>query len=150
MKKKTRLSAIGIAAVLGITLIAVACSTPEKRTWNEGINIIPVPVQLTQQEGTFTLDKNTVIVCGSPDFAKTAAYLASKIKGSTGYELSVVNQPPNENYILLMKEDSVAHKEGYGLVSSPKGVEIVASTDDGAFFGMQTLLQLLPAEIESP
>ncbi len=44
---------------------------------------------------------------------------------------------------------SLIGKEGYTLESSPKGVVISANEPAGLFYGMQTLLQLLPAEIES-
>ena len=38
--------------------------------------------------------------------------------------------------------------EGYTLVSSSKGVVISANKPAGLFYGMQTLFQLLPKEIE--
>ena len=38
--------------------------------------------------------------------------------------------------------------EGYTLVSSPKGVVIAANKPAGLFYGLQTLYQLLPKEIE--
>ncbi len=41
-------------------------------------------------------------------------------------------------------------EEGYHLSVTAKGVAIKAKTGKGAFYGMQSFLQLLPAEVESP
>lgn len=150
MKKQLRLS--GAAALLcGATALAlVACSSPEHHSWNEGVNIIPVPAEMTLNEGTFTLNGQTAIACGVADFAPTTAYLATKVKASTGYDLQLVQEAPAENYIYFAMDTTITHPEGYTLISTAQGVTISASTPAGAFYGMQSLLQLLPAEIESP
>lgn len=135
-----------------ITLFSIACSPViEKKIYNQGINIIPVPMELTQSEGAFTLKKSTAIAVSSPDFAPVAAYLAAKIKGSTGYDLQIVQQSNPDNAIVLELDTRVpVGMEGYLLNSTPTGVVIRARTPQGIFYGVQTLLQLLPAEIESP
>lgn len=150
MKKQIRLSAIGIAAS-AFALTIAACSTPETKSWNQGINVIPVPVELTQNEGTFTLKNSTVIACEMADFAPATAYLAAKVKGSTGYDLKIELAAPASNYIRFVQDTvKVKDDEGYTLTSTDEGVVIAAAAPAGAFYGMQTLLQLLPAEIESP
>lgn len=149
MKKSIRLS--GFATLVGATLALgfASCSTPENKSWNEGVNVIPVPAEMTQGEGTFTLNKSTSIVCAVPEFAQATAYLAAKVKGSTGYDLKLAQTPPTDNYISFEQDSTIADEEGYTLISTPTGVAIAASAPAGAFYGMQTLLQLLPAEIES-
>lgn len=147
MKKNLRLWSL-----LAIAAATVACSSPEMKdhAYNKGINIIPVPVELTQTEGIFTLTGKTVISQGSAEFASVADFLAEKIKTSTGYNLKKVDSAPETGYIRFVQDATVADEEGYELVSTPDGVTITASTAAGAFYGMQSLLQLLPAEIESP
>ncbi len=135
------------ALVVALT-VTTACSAPETKPYNEGINIIPVPAKLTEGTGAFTLDKKTVIAAHA-DFAPTVEFLKNKLQGSTGYELATAEMAPASNYIAFVKDPAIA-AEGYTLQSTPEGVAISASTDAGAFFGMQTLLQLLPAEVESP
>lgn len=138
----------------GLLLAAtmVACSPKiEKKSYNEGINVIPVPVELTQNEGLFTLTANTTLVVTSPEAAQSAAYLAAKIKGSTGYDLTLVQEKPAANYIEIGVDPSLGlASEGYTLNSTQQGVTIAGQSAVGAFYGVQTLLQLLPAEIESP
>lgn len=139
--------------VVALLMIAVVAGAKQKGySYNRGINVIPVPKQLTiVSDGRFTVDSRTVIVVNSPNFASTAVYLASKIKISTGYDLSISDQMPQSNYIFLQLNTRVAAgMEGYTLNSSTSGVTIDARTPSGLFYGVQTLLQLLPAQIESP
>ena len=150
MKRQIRLSGIATLACATAALVLTACSAPEKRSWNEGINIIPVPAQMTQNEGSFTLNGSTVIACATPDFAQATALLASKVKTAAGYDLKVAQEAPAENYISFVVDSNIANKEGYTLTSTPQGVTIAAAAPAGAYYGAQTLLQLLPAEIESP
>ncbi|WP_071134208.1 family 20 glycosylhydrolase [Millionella massiliensis] len=149
MKRQVRLSGIATLACATAALVLTACSAPENRSWNEGINIIPVPAQMTQNEGSFTLNGSTVIACATPDFAQATALLASKVKTAAGYDLKVAQEAPAENYISFVVDSNIANKEGYTLTSTPQGVTIAAATPAGAYYGAQTLLQLLPAEIES-
>jgi hexosaminidase len=76
--------------------------------------------------------------------------LSQKLNLSTGF--SIKAQQGNVGSIQLnLNKVPVAliGKEGYTLVSSPNGVVITANAPAGLFYGMQTLLQLLPKEIES-
>lgn len=150
MKKQIRLSGIAAGACALFALGVVSCSAPETESWNEGINIIPVPAEMTCNEGAFTLDGKTAIACDEPDFAPATDYLAAKVKSSTGFDLKLVQVAPSDNYIYFVRDTTIANAEGYTFVSTPKGVTIAAAAPAGAFYGMQTLLQLFPAEIESP
>lgn len=138
--------------VVLLAFVCVAAGAKKKDySYNRGINVIPVPKQLTVvSDGRFTIDARTVIVVNSPEFASSVVYLASKIKNSTGYDLSVSDITPKSNYIFLQLNTRVAAgMEGYTLKSSTSGVTIDARTPSGLFYGVQTLLQLLPAQIES-
>ena len=140
-------------ALLSLAMVAVSCSAEiVHQPYNDGINVIPVPKQLSVTDSTkFTLTANTVVAISTPDFATPATYLTAKIQQSTGYALTVATETPETNYIALEinMRVPVGH-EGYTLSSSQNGVTIAARTPQGAFYGVQTLLQLLPAEIESP
>lgn len=133
-------------------LVMSGCSNKTvNMPYNEGINVIPMPVSLTENSGSFTLNGETTIYVGSPDFMPTANYLAAKIKGSTGYDLKISDNPTDNNAIRFeMNPRIAAGMEGYTLNVTDKGVTAESRTPQGAFYAMQTLLQLLPAEIESP
>ncbi len=149
MKKRTLL--LGALAALSM---AVSCKPEvQNKPYNAGVNIIPVPLELTQnaQEKPFTLDGSTKLVYSTPDFKVPADFFASKVARSTGFELETVEAAPASNFINLVLDTKVpVGPEGYLLSSKETGVTITARTPNGIFYGLQSLLQLLPAEIESP
>ena len=71
---KKLLATICAGAVLG--LMASCDDAPGKaKAYNQGINIIPTPVSLTQNEGNFKLNKNTKIYASTPVTTSTDSIL---------------------------------------------------------------------------
>lgn len=139
---------------VALALLVSSCGsaeTPVQKSYNEGINVTPVPLELKQNEGSFELSKNVVFAVNDPSLDKVASYFAAKIKNSTGYDLDIKTNVPSSNYVSInLDKDIAVNDEGYLLEVSEKGIDIKAKTPQGAFYGMQTVMQLLPAEIESP
>ena len=111
------------------------------------INVIPIPVKVSEQRGEFTLPQNINIQYNTDEGKAIAGYLAGKLKASTGYTVNVGNK--KGNVTISINPKLKMHDEGYQLQVTAKGVNIKAKTGKGAFYGMQTFLQLLPAEVES-
>lgn len=135
----------------GMALCFLAsCTEPqgEVKSYNQGINIIPTPQSLVQQDGFFRLNSHTAITAGSPEAKTIAEFFAAKMRTSTGLDIQVAEK----GNILLSLDSSldVPNDEGYSLEVSKEAVKVVAKTTQGLFYGMQSFLQLLPAEIESP
>lgn len=127
----------------------------DEAPYNQGIHIIPQPVKVNvgQEQGRWTLTSSTKIIADE-SLAIVTDFLNDKIANSTGYNLSVEStssNPAKEIRFVIVTDEVIPHEEGYSLdVTSDGGVLIQASTPRGAFWGMQSLLQLFPAEIESP
>jgi len=117
------------------------------------IAIIPEPVMLLKHSGTFILPENIVIQAGkSAEFQQTIAFLQERLTQATGRFVSVVHSPTPTatfKFILNEKVNPTLGNEGYQLSVTTKQVTISANQPAGLFYGMQTLLQLLPKEIES-
>jgi hexosaminidase len=117
------------------------------------IAIIPEPVTLIKQAGHFILPTNIVIQAGkSPELKQTLAFLQERLSVPTGHFVSVVHLPSavaSFKLILNDKADPILGNEGYHLTVGLKQVIIKANKPAGLFYGVQTLLQLLPKEIES-
>ncbi len=120
------------------------------KEYNKGINIIPQPQSLVQNQGSFKLTGKTVFFASTDEEKTIAAFFASKIATSTGYSVEVKDQKPSGSTISLLTDASLdVNDEGYTLDVTEKEVTVKAKTPQGLFYGMQTFMQLLPAEIES-
>jgi hexosaminidase len=131
-------------------IFLASCGTREVKTYNQGINIIPAPLSLEQQEGSFRLTNKTVFVVSSPEAENVANFFVNKIKTSTGHSLGKTDKETPNSIALKIVSSLDVNDEGYLLDVATTGVNIQAKTPQGLFYGMQTFMQLLPAEIESP
>ena len=117
------------------------------------IAIIPEPVTLIKQGGNFILPANIVIQANkSPEIKQTVAFLQERLAIPTGHFVSVIHTPlvaATFKLIINDKIDPVLGNEGYHLTVGLKQVTISANKPAGLFYGVQTLIQLLPKEIES-
>ena len=137
-------------AVFLITLIINVYSQQA----HPSVSIIPVPVSMQMGNGNFTLKSSTVIevTASDEDSKRVAGFLNKKISGATGYAVPVrsvtsFSNMPN-SIRLSLSNDKVLGNEGYKLDANSTMVTITANKPAGLFYGMQTLLQLLPKEIE--
>ena len=101
---------------------------------------------------TFTLTNDTrVVVSPSANGAENVGkFLAEKLRPATGFDLTVsTGENAGKGSIFLsLTDDKELGKEGYDLNISEEQVRITANTPVGLFWGVQTLRQLLPAEVE--
>lgn len=116
------------------------------------ISIIPEPSQLVRGSGIFKLPAQVLISANAQQEVNYAAtYLKDKLS-KTGRGVKIVNQESksaNIKLILLSKTDQDIGLEGYYLSVTGKDITIKANKAAGLFYGVQTLLQLFPNEIES-
>jgi hexosaminidase len=117
---------------------------------------IPLPVSAEARAGKFSLSEATSIYVdpGSAELRAIGQYLADRLTPATGYRLPVLvtSGPPASGHIYLSTRgaDPGLGEEGYELAVSPDGLALAAYQPAGLFRGLQTIRQLLPAEIESP
>jgi hexosaminidase len=118
-------------------------------------NIIPMPVSVTATGDQFSLTASSAIYVepGTAEVAAIGQYLADRLNASTGYELPVraaEGAPAQGNlYLTTAGGDAALGEEGYRLAITQDAVTLIAYRPAGLFRGVQTLRQILPAEIES-
>ena len=112
------------------------------------VNIIPKPVTLEVTGGrSFCLDKATGIYYDKA-FRPQAEYLQDLVHHSTGYNLKLKEGTAKKG-IVIIRDENITKAESYQLDVTSKAAIIRARDNSGAFYGIQTLLQLLPSEIYS-
>lgn len=120
---------------------------------NTEIAIIPEPVSVIKQTGHFILPANITIQAGrSAELKQTIAFLQERLTTATGHYVTTISSPsPTATFKLILNEktDASIGAEGYQLSVGLKQVTIRANKPAGLFYGVQTLMQLLPKEIES-
>ncbi|ACU59294.1 beta-N-acetylhexosaminidase [Chitinophaga pinensis] len=111
-------------------------------------NIIPAPVELYEQPGEFIIDKSVVIVAPSAgtQLDSTLQWFSDRIATATGFHLKTAKTGTKVLRIVLSQADK---QEGYKLKVTPTEITLKAPSPAGVFYGLQTLLQLLPPDIES-
>jgi hexosaminidase len=130
--------------MISVFLLLSLTASPDTGT----ISIIPRPVTLTVQEGTFVLTSSTTIHTHGYS-NELADQLATYLRPATGFPLPVSVERPDSDAIVLERDTALARlgPEGYRLESKPGRVTIRAAGPAGIFYGIQTLRQLLPPAI---
>ncbi len=128
-------------------------------------NIIPLPVTLQTRAGTFTLCPSqagppapaqaSMRILADTASLQTGQYLATALFKSTGYQFQLVASSATnavKGAILITTSNAVSSlgAESYELTVAPDSVVIRAPAQGGTFYGVQSLLQLLPPQIYSP
>ncbi len=119
----------------------------------QNINIIPEPVLLNISSGNFILTEGTIIY-SDPELCNLSESLKNLLLPATGFNLNLKETKEKTSIgkaISLKLTDSKKELgfEGYAIEVSSKNIDITAPYPAGIFYGIQTLRQLLPPEIDN-
>lgn len=124
----------------GLILINVLLSTAQ-------VNIIPKPVSLkveSQQKG-FSINTQTRIVIENDSLRNAAVFFNDYLEKYLQFKLTITSVKPADNYISLSVNTSIAKFDNaYTLAVSSENVSLTGTSNPGVFYGIQTLIQLLP------
>jgi hexosaminidase len=111
--------------------------------------IIPQPVHMEQEKGSFTLRPSAEINYTGGEWAKNeAGFLAEMLRPATGFALET--EEGTDGVINLVIDTALKmNPEGYLLTVEKKKVTLTGCTPAGLSQGLQTIRQLLPPEIAS-
>ncbi len=120
---------------------------------NPAISIIPKPVKMKMGTGVFFINDRTALLftAGDEEAMNTARMFAGHLEMAGGPVLTALGVSSNymniPGIIFIIKKDTHIPSEGYVLTVSKNNIIIEGGSGAGLFYGMQTLLQLLPPEI---
>ena len=111
------------------------------------ISIIPYPQKLELGNGNLQLSSITALAYGDEVLKEHVEKFASQFAACTGHELELkqATDTPAEGEIWFGYDADIA-KEAYTMSVTASGIQIKASEFSGWFYGLQTLLQIMPRE----
>jgi len=109
------------------------------------VHVIPEPVSVTEKPGSFNLRQGAVLAVEGDSAAAVVSWMAGQVRDQTGITLR--EEKGNKGAIVVVVGGSYRGRgaEGYNLSVRSSGIRIEAGGAAGAWYGMQTLMQLLPA-----
>ncbi|MDT8303633.1 MAG: beta-N-acetylhexosaminidase [Sedimentisphaerales bacterium] len=139
------------AIIMSIVTLAFLLSAPAIVIGSNGetTNIIPKPVSIENRSGFFSF-KPSIRVVAEKDAQPEGSKLIDALAPAMGYRLKLVSKArPNAKAVRLTLDEQLSQlgPEGYILDISAENILIRAKQPAGLFYGIQTLLQLLPAPI---
>lgn len=134
-----------------IALVLLFAAAAEISAQQHKIAVIPEPVSMVTKTGYFVLPQQCAVNIKEAGGKTAAAYLVNKINTATTLKAAVTenNAAAPVQLVINKQADKTIGKEGYTLNVTPSKITISANEPAGLFYGVQTVLQLLPAAIES-
>ena len=135
-----------------IIMILTACSKVNSADDVKTPALIPAPVSISMLSGDFVFQAKTTIIIPSPDpeMKLVADFLAQLINNPTGLVPEIVTGTKvKKGSVFMTLDTAVKNNEGYILKVTPKNITIRAKTAAGFFYAVQTIRQLLPADVEN-
>ncbi len=116
---------------------------------NNPVSIIPKPARIVNVKGSLLLKEDVKIFFseGIEDEQVLLSYLSDQINQLTGVQIpkKISRKLPASNKIIFKKvNDTSWGEEEYSLIVDVTGVLIEAKSGKGFFYGIQSLLQLIP------
>jgi hexosaminidase len=117
------------------------------------ISIIPKPLSMKIDNGSFLVAANTAVSYsgGAKELPMIARQLAERLSAATGYAIAaapMTGAAAPGTIVLRQIDDSRLGEEGYRLTVARASITIEGAAAAGLYYGVQTLYQLLPPDIE--
>lgn len=135
-----------------IFIFIMACNSGFAQQATGGI--IPQPVSVTYGGGSFQINSFTELIVpeGRKDIRDLAEFLAGRLAGPLGFTFRINTgsdqSKPAVYFVVPGKGEVSLGSEGYRLEVNADKIQLIANESSGFFYGFQTLVQLLPPEVE--
>lgn len=127
-------------------LILVLLSIHSKKISAQNKSIIPAPKEFMITAGSFNLDHAVALYAPSKEAEPVSSFFTNYLKDFYNIIIAdekYVDKQLNTIQFTIDKELSIS-KEAYNVQIDKNNIRIKAATSNGLFYGMQSLIQLLP------
>jgi hexosaminidase len=121
-------------------IISLFFSCKQETIQLKEIGIIPKPLFQEMNKGVFVLDENIRFISDT-ELNQVSNYL--KLYIEENYQVSFTPQKESKK-IVFTSNDSISNEEGYELKIGENSILIASKNSKGAFYAVQSLLQLMP------
>ncbi|MGF7040742.1 family 20 glycosylhydrolase [Mucilaginibacter lappiensis] len=134
------------APLMLFALLTVFATVVKAQDTDPNLGIIPVPVSVKKAPGQFALSQQTTIQADSPS-NKAVLFFKDYLANNLAYHKAIVAKSSKTTNVITLTSAGTDNlpAEGYRLTITPQQIT-VAGKGAGLFYGVQTLLQLMPAE----
>ncbi len=129
--------------LLSVTLWLLCLAFAGCRHEEKSLSVIPIPLDVYLQKGTFVLNGNTKLWIKAPEEDRT---ILQECVARSPLQLEVATDRPTSNAVILEVVDSLVYlgsSEGYAMTVTKGGVVVKALSGAGLFYAVQTLLQMM-------
>ena len=133
-----------------LALLAMSTLLVFSQKKDKNISVIPEPVSMIPGAGYYKLPATvSIYIPNIPELKQTTETVLGKL-AATGKKVALSHAAnATIRFELNKAEDKTIGIEGYKLSVKPTGILISANKPAGLFYGLQTLWQLMPQEIDS-
>jgi hexosaminidase len=133
-----------------IISLAMLFAIGQGSLYSQSSGIIPQPNETIMGKGYFIFNSNTSVYYPQDIQAMKVSIqpLVDKLATAAGIVLKQSVGKPVRNFIQVNLSTEIAVDGGYSLEILPESIQIKAKDAVGVFYAVQSLLQLLPTEIE--
>ena len=134
-----------LACLLVLTL-ALSCAQ-EKSREPSALNLIPFPSHADLDEGSFRFTGNVKLFLDEDtrEFRRITEFLTDRLETAAGFGLPFTGEKDRPGTVYFM--NAGLPEESYELRVTSDRIVIEYGTPSGAFYAVQTLLQMLPVEV---
>jgi len=132
-------------------LVITVLVLPGQQSATGEIALIPQPASLSVGSGAFMLPSDvSIIIPKNEEVRAIALFFSKQISGAANnVTIDEGNSASVRSIFLSLSPDANLPKEGYNLKVTNAAITLTAKEPAGIFYGIQTLLQLFPKQIES-
>lgn len=112
-------------------------------TFAQQCPIIPLPNKIEALPGIFILNNNTPVIFKKAKLEKEANYLQQELLKTTGVSLSIQSNNNLPSISLVLSHNKENNTSSYKLEIHPDGIKVISPTEQGIFYGIVSLMQLI-------